>query len=76
MAIEYADEPGNCPEPLSTHDVSLGGFCATNFTSGPAAGKFCWDRQPDYSAFRESSFGHGILEVFFFFVHLCLSACV
>ncbi|KAJ4728474.1 Purple acid phosphatase [Melia azedarach] len=26
-------------------------------------GKFCWDRQPDYSAFRESSFGHGILEV-------------
>ncbi|KAJ0035283.1 hypothetical protein Pint_25435 [Pistacia integerrima] len=41
----------------------LGGFCAFNFTSGPAAGKFCWDRQPGYSAYRESSFGHGILEV-------------
>ncbi|XP_022758673.1 purple acid phosphatase 15 [Durio zibethinus] len=63
MAIEHADDPGNCPEPSSTYDVAIGGFCATNFTSGPAAGKFCWDRQPDYSAFRESSFGHGILEV-------------
>ncbi|KAE8675159.1 Purple acid phosphatase 15 [Hibiscus syriacus] len=27
-----------------------------------AAGNFCWDRQPDFSAFRKSSFGHGILE--------------
>lgn len=63
MAITRADEPGNCPEPSSTPDPYMGGFCATNFTSGPAAGKFCWDRQPDYSAFRESSFGHGILEV-------------
>ncbi|XVF32189.1 hypothetical protein REPUB_Repub17cG0060600 [Reevesia pubescens] len=49
--------------PSSTYDVSMGGFCATNFTSGPAAGKFCWDQQPDYCAFRESSFGHVILEV-------------
>ncbi|KAI4356399.1 hypothetical protein L6164_000425 [Bauhinia variegata] len=56
MAINFADEPGYCPDP-STADV-----CTTNFTFGPAAGKFCWDRQPDYSAFRESSFGHGILE--------------
>lgn len=63
MATEYADELGNCPEPLTTPDPYMGGFCATNFTSGPAAGKFCWDRQPVYSAFRESSFGHGILEV-------------
>ncbi|MBA0560436.1 hypothetical protein Golob_017333 [Gossypium lobatum] len=63
MAIEHADEAANCPEPSSTHDEDMGGFCATNFTSGPAAGKFCWDQQPDYSAFRESSFGHGILEV-------------
>lgn len=63
MAITHADEPGNCPEPSSTPDPYMDGFCATNFTSGPAAGKFCWDRQPDYSAFRESSFGHGILEV-------------
>ncbi|XP_031263950.1 purple acid phosphatase 15-like [Pistacia vera] len=63
MAITHADEDGNCPKPSSTPDKILGGFCAFNFTSGPAAGKFCWDRQPDYSAYRESSFGHGILEV-------------
>lgn len=63
MAIEYADDPGNCPDPLTTPDQHMGGFCATNFTSGPATGNFCWDRQPEYSAFRESSFGHGILEV-------------
>ncbi|XAR48824.1 Acid phosphatase [Bertholletia excelsa] len=63
MAIPHADEPGNCPEPSTTPDEFMGGFCAYNFTSGPAAGKFCWDRQPDYSAYRETSFGHGILEV-------------
>lgn len=63
MAIKHADDPGNCPDPLTTPDQFIGGFCATNFTSGPAAGKFCWDRQPEYSALRESSFGHGILEV-------------
>ncbi|OVA06852.1 Phosphoesterase domain [Macleaya cordata] len=63
MAITHADEPGKCPEPSTTPDEFMGGYCAFNFTSGPAAGKFCWDRQPDYSAYRESSFGHGILEV-------------
>uniref|UniRef100_A0A5B7CA01 Purple acid phosphatase n=1 Tax=Davidia involucrata TaxID=16924 RepID=A0A5B7CA01_DAVIN len=63
MAITHADEPGNCPEPSTTPDSYTGSFCTTNFTTGPAAGKFCWDRQPDYSALRESSFGHGILEV-------------
>lgn len=73
MAIEHADEPGNCPEPSTTPDQYMGGFCATNFTSGPAAGKFCWDRQPEYSALRESSFGHGILEVHsFFFFFSCM----
>ncbi|KAK2649500.1 hypothetical protein Ddye_016989 [Dipteronia dyeriana] len=63
MAIKHVDEPGNCPKPPSTPDPYTGAFCATNFTFGPATGKFCWDQQPDYSAFRESSFGHGILEV-------------
>ncbi|XP_042390758.1 purple acid phosphatase 15-like [Zingiber officinale] len=63
MAVRHADDPDGCPEPSTTYDVHMGGFCAFNFTSGPAAGKFCWDRQPDYSAYRESSFGHGILEV-------------
>ncbi|PKA61256.1 Purple acid phosphatase 15 [Apostasia shenzhenica] len=62
MAITHADDPGQCPDPTTTPD-GMGGFCAFNFTTGPAAGKFCWDRQPDYSAYRESSFGHGILEV-------------
>jgi len=62
MAIKFADEPGHCPDPLSTPDPYMGGFCATNFTFGPES-KFCWDHQPDYSAFRETSFGYGILEV-------------
>ncbi|KAL5581023.1 hypothetical protein UlMin_013465 [Ulmus minor] len=26
-------------------------------------GNFCWDLQPEYSVYRESSFGHGILEL-------------
>ncbi|GAB4825306.1 Purple acid phosphatase 15 [Ancistrocladus abbreviatus] len=59
MAISHADEPGKCPKPTKYGD----GSCAFNFTSGPAAGKFCWDRQPDYSAYRDSIFGHGIFEV-------------
>ncbi|KAF5752492.1 purple acid phosphatase superfamily protein [Tripterygium wilfordii] len=59
VAVEYADEPNNCPEP----STNFGGSCSFNFTSGPATGKFCWDRQPEYSAYRESSFGLGILEV-------------
>ncbi|KAG6420000.1 hypothetical protein SASPL_116514 [Salvia splendens] len=63
MATTHADEHGNCPEPSTTPDDFMGGFCAQNFTSGPAAGKFCWDSQPEYSAYREASFGHGILEV-------------
>ncbi|GAB4851891.1 Purple acid phosphatase 15 [Ancistrocladus abbreviatus] len=63
MAIPHADDPGNCPKPSETPDKIIGGFCAFNFTTGPAAGKFCWDRQPDYSAYRETSFGHGILEM-------------
>jgi len=70
MAITHADEPGECPEPSTTPDDFMGGFCAFNFTSGPAAGNFCWDRQPDYSALRESSFGHGILEVYLIFLSL------
>ncbi|KAK7256037.1 hypothetical protein RIF29_29469 [Crotalaria pallida] len=63
MAINFADEPGHCPDPSSTRDPYMGRFCVTNFSFGPAVSKFCWDRQPDYSAFRESSFGYGILEV-------------
>ncbi|CAL1354413.1 unnamed protein product [Linum trigynum] len=64
MAITHADDPGYCPDPSLTPDTDIGGFCAFNFTSGTtSAGKFCWDQQPEYSAYRETSFGHGILEV-------------
>ncbi|CAN1193763.1 Purple acid phosphatase 15 [Linum perenne] len=63
MATTHADDPDNCPDPSLTPDTDIGGFCAFNFTSGPSAGKFCWDQQPEYSAYRETSFGHGILEV-------------
>ncbi|PHU25087.1 Glutamate--glyoxylate aminotransferase 1 [Capsicum chinense] len=62
MAIEPADEPSKCPEPASTLDKFMARFCAYNFTSGPAAGNFCWDQQPKYTAYRENSFGHGILK--------------
>ncbi|VAI17406.1 unnamed protein product [Triticum turgidum subsp. durum] len=60
--IDHADDPGKCPSPGDNHP-EFGGVCHLNFTSGPAKGKFCWERQPEWSAFRESSFGHGILEV-------------
>ncbi|PHT72776.1 Purple acid phosphatase 15 [Capsicum annuum] len=63
MAIEHADEPGKCPKLSNASDKFMGRFCASNFTSGPAAGNFCWDQQPEYSAYRESSFRHGIFEV-------------
>ncbi|KAJ6691176.1 PURPLE ACID PHOSPHATASE [Salix koriyanagi] len=64
IAVTHADDPDECPEPSTTADLDIGGgFCGFNFTSGPGAGSFCWDRQPEYSAYRESSFGHGILEV-------------
>ncbi|KAK4855479.1 hypothetical protein QYF36_007806 [Acer negundo] len=43
-------------------DIVFNGH-ANNRCTGPTTGKFYWDRQPDYSAFRESSFGHVILEV-------------
>ncbi|XP_058092389.1 purple acid phosphatase 15-like [Magnolia sinica] len=62
IAISHADDPGNCPDPSIILDSYMG-HCPNNFTVGPAAGNFCWDRQPDFSAFRDSSFGHGILEV-------------
>ncbi len=30
-------------------------------TYQPDLGGFCWDRQPPFSAFRETAFGHGML---------------
>eukprot|EP00249_Psilotum_nudum_P022572 c28570_g1_i1 orf=365-2203(-) len=62
LVITHADDPGHCPTPEGNLP-GFGGTCPFNFTSGPAKGKFCWDTQPNWSAFRDSSFGHGILEV-------------
>lgn len=61
--VTHADDPEKCPGP-NINLPEYGEICPYNFTEGPAAGKYCWDRQPEWSAFRESSFGHGILEVF------------
>lgn len=60
--VDYADDSGKCPSE-GDNIPEIGGVCHLNFSFGPAKGKFCWDKQPEWSAFRESSFGHGILEV-------------
>ncbi|KAE9590336.1 hypothetical protein Lal_00028028 [Lupinus albus] len=60
--VEHADDPGKCPSP-GDNIPEFGGVCHSNFSFGPAKGNFCWNKQPEWSAFRESSFGHGILEV-------------
>nr|GMD59847.1 purple acid phosphatase 23 [Ipomoea batatas] len=60
--VDFADDPGKCPSP-GDNKPEFGGVCHMNFSSGPAKGNFCWDTQPEWSAYRESSFGHGILEV-------------
>ncbi|KAI3870190.1 hypothetical protein MKX03_025786 [Papaver bracteatum] len=60
--VEHADDPGKCPAP-GDNMPEFGGLCHLNISSGPGKGRFCWDKQPEWSAFRESSFGHGILEV-------------
>ena len=62
VEVTHADDLGQCPAPEDL-TPEYGGICTFNFTSGPAAGKYCWDRQPEWSALRDSSFGHGILEV-------------
>nr|GMD70098.1 purple acid phosphatase 23 [Ipomoea batatas] len=60
--VDFADDPGKCPSP-GDNKPEFGGVCHMNFSSGPAKGNFCWNTQPEWSAYRESSFGHGILEV-------------
>ncbi|KAK9160168.1 hypothetical protein Syun_006509 [Stephania yunnanensis] len=57
--VDHADDPGKCPSP-GDNSPEFGGVCHLNISS---KGTFCWDKQPEWSAFRESSFGHGILEV-------------
>ena len=68
LALAHADDKNSCPDPLKTPDKSfshLSGYCGFNFSNG----KFCWDKQPGWSAWRDSSFGHGIIEVSFEFEH-------
>ncbi|KAI8537895.1 hypothetical protein RHMOL_Rhmol09G0059500 [Rhododendron molle] len=60
--VDHADDLGKCPS-AGDNVPEFGGVCHLNFSFGPAKGNFCWDRQPEWSAYRESSFGHGILEV-------------
>ncbi|XP_042064200.1 purple acid phosphatase 15-like [Salvia splendens] len=57
--VDHADEEGTCPSP-SDNVPEFGGVCHTNFSFGVGKGGFCWDRQPEWRAYRESSFGHGI----------------
>eukprot|EP01018_Ginkgo_biloba_P032485 Gb_10273 [translate_table: standard] len=45
LDTKYADERGNCPK--TPDEPNFGGICPFNYTSGPAKGKFCWNRQPD-----------------------------
>ncbi|KFK26379.1 hypothetical protein AALP_AA8G240600 [Arabis alpina] len=60
LEIEHVDDPGNCPDPSHRYSARSCGF---NFTLGPVNDEFCRVKQPDYSAYRESSFGIGLLEV-------------
>lgn len=62
VVVDFADDPGKCPS-AAANIPEFGGTCHLNFSSGPAKGQFCWNKQPEWSAYRESSFGHGILEV-------------
>ncbi|KAK9805338.1 hypothetical protein WJX73_003577 [Symbiochloris irregularis] len=51
LYTQWVDSPpSNCPDPLP-------GSCKTE-----QHGHFCPQQQPEWSAFREPSFGHGILE--------------
>jgi len=50
LYTKWVDEgPENCPDPATVACPTFQG------------GRFCPDRQPSWSAFREPSFGHGIL---------------
>ncbi|KAL5702558.1 Purple acid phosphatase 23 [Ranunculus cassubicifolius] len=60
--IDHADDTGKCPS-NGDNVPEFGGICHLNISAGPGRGSFCWDKQPEWSAYRESSFGHGILEV-------------
>ena len=54
----FADQPGQCPAANKTVPAyQPGGFCPTYVYDGA----FCPTSQPEWSAFREPAYGHGIL---------------
>lgn len=52
LETQHVDDPGNCPDPSQNY-----------FTLEPVNNETCPVKQPEYSAYRESSFGFGMLEV-------------
>ncbi|CAH2059741.1 unnamed protein product [Thlaspi arvense] len=60
LETEHVDDPGNCPDHSQRNPF---GSCGFNSTLGPVNDEFCPVNQPEYSAYRESSFGFGMLEV-------------
>ena len=58
----FADTPGDCPLPNATvPKYQPGGFCPVYNYPGGANNGFCATSQPSWSAFREPTYGHGIL---------------
>ncbi|KAL3151075.1 hypothetical protein ABBQ38_012945 [Trebouxia sp. C0009 RCD-2024] len=54
----FADQPGFCPAANKTiPKYQPGGFCPTYVYDG----EFCATSQPEWSAFREPAYGHGVL---------------
>ena len=53
----FADDPEECPMPSMPTYQKAGGFCPISRYDG----SLCASSQPAWSAFREPSYGHGIL---------------
>lgn len=54
----FADQPGHCPlANMTVPKYQPGGFCPIT----PYDGKLCSSVQPAWSAFREPTYGHGVL---------------
>jgi hypothetical protein len=60
LETQHVDDPGNIPDPSQNYSCRSSGL---NSTLEPVKDETCPVKQPEYSAYRESSFGFGILEV-------------
>lgn len=58
--VEYADTPGKCPNASAPAPIYQPQKCMHLQPDGA----YCASSQPLWSAFREPSFGYGVLEVF------------